>query len=257
MERATQTFASDVQQLVGIRTFVRSACERAWGAGHEEIAHLELALAEAAANVMLHAYEGEAGRPIEVLVEAGPEEVRVWLYHEGRDFDPAAVAPPVFDGSRESGFGMYLIKQAVEEAAFFSDDNGRRVVRLVKKRRPAQPAGGTMQTEVEQVGDVTVVAINAQELDAGNDQDFRQVLAPVLKDCRKLVVDLGRVQFVDSRGCGAILSCLKQVRSNGGDLKLCCITKFVRSTFNLMRFHRLCDLLDTREEAVQAFQQAT
>src|SRR5439155_287072 len=158
MERATQTFASDVQQLAGIRTFVRSTCERAWGAGHEEIARLELALAEAAANVMLHAYEGEAGRPIEVLVEAGPEEVRVWLYHEGRDFDPAAVATPVFDGSRESGFGGYLIKQ---------------------------------------------------------------------------------------------------VRGNGGDLKLCNITKFVRSTFNLMRFHRLCDLLDTREEAVKAFQQAT
>jgi anti-sigma B factor antagonist len=255
MERATQTFASDVQKLTEIRTFVRSACERAWGTGHEEIARLELALAEAAANVMLHAYEGKVGRPIEVLVEASPEEVRVWLYHEGKDFDPAAVPPPTFDGSRESGFGMYLIKEAVEEAAFFSDDNGRRVVRLVKKRRPAQPAGGTMQTDVEQVGDVTVVLLNAKELSAGNDQDFRQALAPVLKDCRKLVVDLSRVEFVDSRGCGAILSCLKQVRGNGGDLKLCCINKFVRSTFNLMRFHRLCDLLDTREEAVKAFQQ--
>jgi len=136
-------------------------------------------VSEAAANAIRHAYGGEAGRPIEVLVEASPEEVRVWLYHEGKDFDPAAVPPPTFDGSRESGFGLYLIKQAVEEAAFFSDDNGRRVVRLVKKRRPAQPAGGTMQTEVEQVGDVTVVAINAQELDAGNDQDFRQALAPL------------------------------------------------------------------------------
>src|SRR5262249_56121784 len=96
MERATQTFASDVQQLAGIRTFVRSACERAWGAGHEEIAHLELALAEAAANVMLHAYEGEPGRPIEVLVEAGPEEVRARVYPEGRGFCPGAVGPPGF-----------------------------------------------------------------------------------------------------------------------------------------------------------------
>jgi anti-anti-sigma factor len=256
MERAAQTFASDVQQLVEIRAFVRCACERAWGPdASEEIAPLELALAEATANVILHAYQREAGRPIEVVVEAGPEVVRVWLYHEGRGFDPESVAPPVFDGSRESGFGMYLIKQAVDEAAFFSDDSGRQVVRLVKKRRPVQPAGGNMQTEVEQVGDVTVVVVNAQELDAGNDQDFKQALAPVLKDCRKMVVDLGRVQFVDSRGCGAILSCLKQVRANGGDLKLCGITKYVRSTFNLMRFHRLCDLLDTREEAIKAFQQ--
>src|SRR5262249_26076640 len=166
MERAAQTFESDVQQLASIRTFVRAACERAWGAGREEFAQLELALAEAAANVMLHAYEREPGRPIEVVVEASSDEIRVCLYHEGRDFDPDAVAPPVFDGSRESGFGMYLIKQAVDEAAFFSDDNGRRVIRLVKKRRPTQPAGGTMQTDVEQVGDVTIVVVNAQELDA-------------------------------------------------------------------------------------------
>src|SRR5262245_10207543 len=61
MERAAQTFKSDVQQLAGIRSFVRAACERAWGAGGaDEIARLELALAEAAANVILHGYQGEA-----------------------------------------------------------------------------------------------------------------------------------------------------------------------------------------------------
>ena len=110
-----------------------------------------------------------------------------------------------------------------------------------------------MELTVEQIGDVAVVGVNVEQLDASNADDFRQQMAPVLAGCRKLVLDLGRVQFADSRGCGAILSCLKQVAAAGGDLKLCRVTKPVRTVFELIRLHRLCEIVGTREEAVQAF----
>lgn len=110
-----------------------------------------------------------------------------------------------------------------------------------------------MTTDVEQVGDVTVVMVHAEQLDAGNAEDFREMMAPVLASCRNLVLDLGKVQFVDSRGCGALLSCLKQVSGNGGDLKLCNVTRFARNALNLMRFHHLCEITGTRDEAVRAF----
>src|SRR5882762_3368198 len=110
-----------------------------------------------------------------------------------------------------------------------------------------------MQTAVEQIGDVTIVAVNEEQLDAGNSDDFRQDLAPVLKDCRKLVLDLGRVQFVDSRGCGAILSCLKQLSANGGDLKLCNVGKYVRTVFDLIRLHKICEIVGNKDEALSSF----
>jgi anti-sigma B factor antagonist len=111
-----------------------------------------------------------------------------------------------------------------------------------------------MQTALEQVGDVAVVAVNEEQLDASNADDFRQQLAPVLKDCRNLLLDFSRVQFVDSRGCGAIISCLKQVSANGGDLKLCNVGPYVRTVFELIRLHRICEILDSREEALRSFQ---
>jgi anti-sigma B factor antagonist len=69
-----------------------------------------------------------------------------------------------------------------------------------------------------------------------------------------LVLDLGRVQFIDSRGCGAILSCLKHISPAGGDLKLCQVNPTVRMVFDLIRMSNICPVLGTREEAVQAFQ---
>jgi anti-sigma B factor antagonist len=110
-----------------------------------------------------------------------------------------------------------------------------------------------MQLGVEKVGDVTIVAVNVEEFDAGNADDFRLAIAPVLKECRKLILDLDRVRFIDSRGCGAILSCLKHLSAAGGDLKLCRATPLVLRVFELIRMNSICEVVGTREEAVQAF----
>jgi len=111
-----------------------------------------------------------------------------------------------------------------------------------------------MDPMVEKVGDVTIVTVNVEELDAAAADVFRREIAPVLKDCRKLVLDLNRVQFVDSRGCGAILSCLKHVSTAGGDLKLCRVTRPVQKIFELIRMPSICEIVGTREEAVLAFE---
>ncbi|MCC6421550.1 MAG: ATP-binding protein [Gemmataceae bacterium] len=135
MEVVTRQFVSDLTELGPIRAFVREACARAWGPGHDEaLNRLELALSEAVANIMLHAYRREPGQPIEVTVTTALDHVGVTIFHEGEGFDPDAVQPPVFDAGRESGFGVYLIRQSVDEVEFLRDDTGRHGVRLVKKR---------------------------------------------------------------------------------------------------------------------------
>lgn len=107
---------------------------------------------------------------------------------------------------------------------------------------------------VEKSGDVTVVVVNIEQFDASNADEFKREIAPALEDTKKLVLDLSGVQFVDSRACGAILSCLKHLSEHGGDLKLCEVTPFVATVFELIRLHRICEILPTKEEAVRAFQ---
>lgn len=113
-----------------------------------------------------------------------------------------------------------------------------------------------MQLTVDKINNVAVVTVHLDEFDASNAEEFKRQMAPVLQTSSKLVLDLSRVKFVDSSGCGAILSCLKNLTQTGGDLKLCQVSPRVRTTFELIRLHRICEICDTREQAIAAFQKA-
>jgi anti-sigma regulatory factor (Ser/Thr protein kinase) len=137
MVQVRQQYTSDLRQLAGMRAFAHEVFQREWDreVDEEALAQLEVALHEAALNIVLHAYKQEKGRPIELVIDADSREICVSLYHTGPDFDPEHAPPPVFDGSKESGFGVYLIKETVDEVRYFREDRGgRSCIRMVKKR---------------------------------------------------------------------------------------------------------------------------
>lgn len=113
-----------------------------------------------------------------------------------------------------------------------------------------------MNLLVENDTDIAIVTVNSEQLDVSNADDFRKQMESVLHDYHKVALDLGRVEFVDSRGCGALLSCLKNVTEAGGDLKLFSVTGPVRTVFDLIRLHRICEILDTKAQAIQAFRKS-
>jgi anti-sigma B factor antagonist len=107
---------------------------------------------------------------------------------------------------------------------------------------------------IEQMGMVTIVTFPGEYLDASVVKEFKEDIARVIEgNGRKVVFDISRLQFIDSSGLGAILSCLRKLNGAGGDLKLCGMTKPVRALFELVRMHRIMDIYNTRDEAVSAF----
>jgi len=110
-----------------------------------------------------------------------------------------------------------------------------------------------MIVKFDRVGDVTVALVPVEELDASNATEFKRDVAPLLEGTTKAVLDLSRLRFVDSSGLGAFISCLRKLNARGGDLKLCGMSKQVRAVFELVRMHRIFDILPTRDEAVHAF----
>ncbi|MCB9799659.1 MAG: STAS domain-containing protein [Candidatus Omnitrophica bacterium] len=111
-----------------------------------------------------------------------------------------------------------------------------------------------MEMITEKIKDVTIVNIQGEKIDAANVPDFKRDIVNALPANAKVVFDMSQLKFVDSSGLGAILSCLRRLNASGGDLKLCGLSKSVRALFELVRMHRIFDICNTKEEAVEAFQ---
>ena len=92
-----------------------------------------------------------------------------------------------------------------------------------------------MQLDTESIGDVAVVTLRAEHLDASSAEEFKREMQPILDANHRVVFDMSPLQFVDSAGLGAILSCLRRVSASNGDLKLCGLTRPVRSVFEISR----------------------
>ena len=110
-----------------------------------------------------------------------------------------------------------------------------------------------MQLTVDSIGNVSVVHLHVENLDASNTKALKHQFSPLLETQTKLVFDLAEVKFIDSSGLGFLLSCLRQVNAKGGDLKICCLAKQVRVIFELVRLHRIFEIFNTRQEAANAF----
>jgi serine/threonine-protein kinase RsbW len=138
MVRRQREYDGDLRQLASMRAFLREACQEHWQEGpadEDPIQQLALALTEAASNVILHGFQGQQHKSIGLTVDVGDDQVCVTLRHSGKPFDPQSAAPPVFDGSREGGFGLYLIRECVDEVRYGQDDEGRCLIHLVQKRK--------------------------------------------------------------------------------------------------------------------------
>jgi anti-sigma B factor antagonist len=108
-----------------------------------------------------------------------------------------------------------------------------------------------LQSEIH--GEITVISLPCGALDAGNAAEFKKDVSPLLGRSDKVIIDLSCVGFMDSAGLGAILSVLKRVSGNKGELRLAGMGKEVRALFELVRMHRILDVYNDREQAIKSF----
>jgi anti-sigma B factor antagonist len=110
-----------------------------------------------------------------------------------------------------------------------------------------------MQLIATSVEHVNVISVEVNALDASNSKDFKQKMSVFINPGAQVLLNLTKVKFVDSSGLGSILSCLRQLEAMNGEFRLCCMTKSVRSIFELVRMHRVFQIHLTEEEALRSF----
>jgi anti-sigma regulatory factor (Ser/Thr protein kinase) len=150
LAHAQTEITSSMAELPLLRAFVRTFCQDlpVLVLDEDSLGQLELAVTEAASNIMKHAYHGRTDRRIQVTADAFPDRIVIRLSHGGMAFDPKTVKPPAFDGSRESGFGVYIIAHAVDEVHYDHGEAGGHGIRLVKKRKNPMNRGRSYGADV-------------------------------------------------------------------------------------------------------------
>lgn len=111
-----------------------------------------------------------------------------------------------------------------------------------------------MNLKIEDNGQVVLVVVKEERLDAHNSNHLKQELGRLFEEGKtKIVVDLKDVRFIDSSGLGALVSGFKNASARQAVLKLSSLQSQVKSMFELTRLHRVFDIYTTVDEAIEGF----
>lgn len=112
---------SSTENLALIREFVTSVGGQA-GLDEPGVAQLELAVDEACANVIEHAYGHDMTKVVMVRAIFDDEELRISVIDEGRGFDPNKVQQETVEQlvheRKSGGLGIRLIKTLMDEVSY-------------------------------------------------------------------------------------------------------------------------------------------
>jgi len=102
-------------------------------------------------------------------------------------------------------------------------------------------------------GDIALVKIKGY-IDTTTSKEVSTRLNEIIQDgTYQLIIDMGSVNYVSSAGWGVFVGEIRNIRENGGDLKIVQMTPDVFEVFEMLEFNRILDYYETIEEAVNDF----
>jgi len=91
-------------------------------------------------------------------------------------------------------------------------------------------------------------------LDAHTFEQLEEAIRAVFNEsCYKLVVDLGRVDYISSAGAGVLIGARSESQENGGDIVLLNPTENVKEVFDLLGLTQIFKVVGDKATALAAF----
>ena len=111
-----------------------------------------------------------------------------------------------------------------------------------------------LKIDEREFGDVTVLDLSGQLVLDDGDLVFRKRIHELVDRGRfKVVVDLDKVDYIDSAGIGMIVGKLKTVRERGGDMKLVRLNVRGLRVFGITKLLLVFETFDNEDDAVKSF----
>lgn len=103
-------------------------------------------------------------------------------------------------------------------------------------------------------GGVTVLELSGRITLGEESNQLRTKIKDILAQGKKhLVLDLGRVSYIDSAGLGTLVAGYTSSQSQGAAMKLANLTKRFREQLNITKLVTVFDVYESVEEAKKSF----
>jgi len=106
---------------------------------------------------------------------------------------------------------------------------------------------------LEEHQNVMVLRPEGHALDARNAEQFRDSVRPIISSHSKIVLDMSQIRFVDSAGLGALLSLMRGLASQNGQLRLVGLQDEVLTMFRQIRMNMVFEIYDSVQQATETW----
>src|SRR6201984_3779693 len=111
-----------------------------------------------------------------------------------------------------------------------------------------------MKVGSRQVDGVTIVDCSGRITLGEGSVILRDTVKDLLsKGSKRILLNLGDVNYIDSSGIGELVSAYTTVKNQGGELKLLNLTKKVHDLLQITKLYTVFDVKDDEAAAVKAF----
>lgn len=108
---------------------------------------------------------------------------------------------------------------------------------------------------VEEALSCTIIKLHPNRATAEIAREFKDFLFSTIEESNKLhiILEIGKVEFMDSFFLGAIVSGLKKIRNVGGDIRLADMQASLLPIFRLMHLDEVFQIFPDLEQAKNSF----
>ncbi len=111
-----------------------------------------------------------------------------------------------------------------------------------------------LKTTTRQVDGITIVDCSGRITLGEGSVVLRDAVKDLLsKGQKKILLNLGDVNYIDSSGIGELVAAYTTVKNQGGELKLLNLTKKVHDLLQITKLYTVFDVRDDETSAIKSF----
>ncbi len=111
-----------------------------------------------------------------------------------------------------------------------------------------------VKTTTLQSGKIGIIEVRGALVGGEETDELRAAVADFMEQgTKKLIIDLGKVTYLNSTAIGVLVGAHTTFSKNKGNVKLCNINKNINNIFVITKLTLVLDVAETREDAVKAF----